>query len=109
MENELIPNPTDRILCVKIGKVKRDNIYEMARKYWVVNLEKASKATHVLAIIDGIVEAVYLPISWKMTEDVGHEGRCEFFGTEDKNSVYLGKSVKSFYGHSSNPVKYINM
>ena len=109
MENELIPNPTDRILCVKIGKVKRDNIYEMARKYWVVNLEKASRTTHVLAIIEGIVEAVYLPISWKMTEDVGHEGRCEFIGTEDRNSIYLGKSVKSFYGFSSNPVKYINM
>lgn len=109
MTEELIPKQLDRVLCVKVGKVRRENIYEMARKYWVVKLERASKATHVLAIIDGIVEAVYIPISWKMTEDVGHEGRCEFIGTEDKDSDYLGKSVKSFYGHSSNPVKYINM
>ena len=30
---ELIPNPEDRIICVKVGKVKRENLYEMTRKY----------------------------------------------------------------------------
>ena len=29
--NELIPNPHDRIVCVKVGKVKRESFYEMAR------------------------------------------------------------------------------
>ena len=29
---ELIPKETDRILCVKVGKVKRENLYEMTRK-----------------------------------------------------------------------------
>ena len=53
---ELIPKEGDRIICVKIGKVMRENLYEMTRKYWVMKLERASKATHVLAIIDGIVE-----------------------------------------------------
>ena len=28
----LIPNPEDRIMCVKVGKVKRENLYEMTRK-----------------------------------------------------------------------------
>jgi hypothetical protein len=59
--NELIPNPQDRIVCVKVGKVKRESFYEMARKYWVVKLERASKATHVLAIVNGIVDTVYIP------------------------------------------------
>lgn len=109
MGKGLIPKETDRILCVKVGKVKRENLYEMTRKYWVVKLERASKATHVLAVIDGVVEAVYLPLSWKLTEDNAHERRCEFIGKEDVKSEYIGKDVRGFYGHSANPVKYINM
>ena len=108
MEN-LKPNDNDRIVCVKVGKVKRENFYEMTRKYWKVKLEKASLATHVLAIVDGIVEAVYEPKEWKYTTDSKHEGRCEFTGVEITNSDYIGKSVKDFYGHSANPVKYINL
>ncbi len=44
---ELIPHPEDRIVCVKVGKVLRENFYEMALKYWVMKLERASKSTHV--------------------------------------------------------------
>ena len=106
---ELIPNPLDKILCVKVGKVKRESLYEMARKYWVVKLNRASKATHVLAIVNGIVEAVYIPKEWKYSEDEGRDGRCEFVGEEDTDSDYIGKSVVSFYGKSQNPVKYINL
>lgn len=29
----LLPKENDRLLCVKVGKVKRENLYEMARKY----------------------------------------------------------------------------
>lgn len=105
----LQPNDNDKIVCVKVGKVKRDNLYEMTRKYWVMRLERASKATHVLAIIDNIVEAVYIPQEWKYTDDAKYNGRCEFVGKEYTDSEYIGKSVKNFYRHSANPVKYINM
>ena len=108
-QKELIPNPEDRILCVKVGKVKRENLYEMTRKYWKVSLSRASKATHVLGVIDNIVTAVYIPFEWKLTEDPKHLGRCEFQGEEDEESIYIGKSVASFYGKSQNPVKYINL
>ena len=107
--DELVPNPKDRILCVKVGKVKRENLYEMTRKYWKVYITRARRATHVLAIVDGIVEAVYIPFDWKYTEEPKHIGRCEFQGTEDEQTNYIGKSVTSFYGRSQNPVKYINM
>ena len=107
--NELIPNPIDRILCVKIGKVKRENLYEMARKYWVVDIDRARKATRVLAIVGGVVEAVYIPESWKHTDNSEHLGRCEFTGAEETDSEYIGKSVSSYYGKSQNPVKYINL
>ena len=58
---ELNPNGIDKILCVKVGKYQRENFYEMARKYWKVSLSRVSKATHVLAVTDGIVKAVYIP------------------------------------------------
>lgn len=107
--NELIPNPQDRIICIKVGKIIRENFYEMARKYWIVNLERASKATHVLAIVNGIVHAVYIPEKWMHSKDSGYEGRCEFIGSEDPTSEFIGKSVVHFYGNSQNAVKYINM
>lgn len=109
MDNELIPNATDRIMCVKVGKYIRENLYEMARKYWKVDGQRASKANHVLAVVDGIVKEDYTPIDWKLTEDPEHLGRYEFLGIENEDSEYIGKSVVSFYGKSQNPVKYINM
>ena len=109
MNTEIQPKGTDRIVCVKVGKIKRENLYEMTRKYWAVNINRASKATHVLSIVDGIVEAVYIPKEWKYTQVPQYEGRCEFVGVEDVKSDYIGKSVSAFYGKSQNPVKYINM
>ena len=70
-------------------------------------LETAEKATHVLAIINGIVEAVYIPREWKYSEE--RIGRCEFIGYEEYDSDYIWKNVTRFYGKSQNPVKYINM
>lgn len=109
MNEVLIPNESDLILCVKVGKVKRENLYEMTRKYWIVNILRASKATHVFAIVNGIVEAVYIPSEWKLTDNPKYVGRYEFQGVEDEDSQYIGKNVVSFYGRSQNPVKYINM
>ena len=106
---ELIPRKEDRIVCVKVGKIKRENLYEMARKYWKVDINRARKATKVLAIVDGVVEAVYTLEAWKRTDDPQHIGRCEFTGVEDMDSTYIGKSVSSYYGRSQNPVKYINL
>lgn len=110
MKNEVLePNPLDRIMCVKVGFVKRENLYEMTRKYWKVTLSRASKSTHVLAIVNGVVKAVYIPQEWRYTEEPAYIGRCEFVGEEDEDSEYIGKSVQEFYGRSQNPVKYINM
>ena len=106
---DLIPKDTDRILCVKVGKVIRENLYEMTRKYWKLKIERASQATHVLAIVNSEVVAVYIPHEWKHTEDYGHIGRIEFTGVEETNSEYLGKSVKNIFGKYPGPTLYINM
>lgn len=102
----LIPKKDDRLFCVKIGKVQRENLYEMTRKYWKARLERAEKATHLLAINKGIVIAVYIPTAWRVVEE--HDNRIECDAIEDPHSEYIGKSVDSYYGFSANPVKYIN-
>ena len=109
MLTSLIPRHEDRLFCVKVGKVKRENLYEMTRKYWLARLERASLATHVLAVVNGIVEAVYIPSRWYHSEVKGKEHKIEFEGKEDRSSVYIGKDITSFYGKSQNPIKYINM
>ena len=109
IHQDLIPKDGDCIVCLKVGKVKRENLYEMTRKYWVMKLERASKATHVLAVIDGVVETVYIPERWYHSKVSGKEHKLEFEGKEDISSDYIGKSVKNYYGNSQNPVKYINM
>ncbi len=109
MNDDLIPNAGDRIICVKVGKVRRENFYEMARKYWRVDGIRATRSNHVLAIVDGVVKEDYTPSSWNLTDNPKYEGRWEFEGKPVENSVYIGKSVASYYGKSQNPVKYINM
>ena len=44
MATELIPKANDCILCVKVGKIRRENLYEMTRKYWKVSLTRALAA-----------------------------------------------------------------
>ena len=106
---DLQPTPSDRIICVKVGKIQRENLYEMARKYWKISIKRAAQATHVLAIVDGCVKAVYVPYKWYPTQCPHHFGRYEFEGEEDTQSEYIGKSVVHLYGRSQNPVKYINL
>lgn len=99
----------DKIICIKVGKVRRETLYEMTRKYWIVNLERASQATYVFAVIKGIVVMVYIPEYWKHSEDEGKERKCEFVGREDPCSKYIGMNVAHLYGKSQNAIKYINM
>ena len=106
---ELIPQDGDTIICLKVGKIDREDLYEMTRKYWKMSLQRASKANHVLAVVDGIVKEDYIPHAWKYTDNPKYEGRIEFVGNKCLNSPYVGKNVVSFYGKSQNPVKYINM
>ena len=77
--NVLIPRTNDCILCVKVGKVRRESLYEMTRKYWKVSLDRASRATHVLAVVDGIVKAVYVPKEWKLTDEWQKSESCEVY------------------------------
>lgn len=104
----LIPQANDRLICFKVGKVMRESLYEMTRKYWSVSYEKAKTMTHALAVVDGIVKSVFVPQKWFLSKDPGKEKKYEFIGYEVSNSPYIGKNVAPYYGKSQNPITYIN-
>lgn len=65
----------------------------MARKYWKVDGQRASRANHLLAVVDGIEKEDYTPVDWKLTEDPEHLEQYEFLGIENEDSENIGKSV----------------
>ena len=109
------PNPDDRIIFINICQTyqsgERGSIYEATRKYWRLNGKRAEKATHVLAVVRGIVLAVFKPKIWYITKDTRYKrtGRWEFEGEEVCDSPYIGKSMRNLLGPSQNPIQYFNM
>ena len=109
------PNPNDRIIFINICQTyktgERGSIYEATRKYWRLNGKRAEKATHVLAIVDGIVLAVFKPTKWYITDDTRYKraGRWEFEGEELYDTPYIGKSMRNLLKPSQNPIQYFNM
>ena len=109
------PNPKDRIIFINIRQTyksgERENLYEATRKYWRLNGKRAEKATHVLAIVNGIVLAVFKPRIWYVTDDTRYKrtGRWVFEGVEVPNSPYIGKSMRNLLAPSQNPIQYYNM
>ena len=109
------PTENDRLLCLNISKTsdnhERANDYERTRYYWRLDVNRARKAHYVLAVVHGIVKAVFKPDSWREAEDWnGPTVRYEFEGTEVTNSPFLGLSVSNHVNPKNrNPVFYINM
>ena len=109
------PNPDDRIIFINICRTyqsgERESLYEATRKYWRLNGKRAEKATLVLAVVKGIVLAVFKPKIWYKTKDTRYKrtGRWEFEGDEVYDSPYIGKSMRNLLGPSQNPIQYFNM
>ena len=66
---EMIPSPEHKLLFVKTHwKTVEDRggcIYEAARWSWGVKVERARRTDFVLAIIDGVCEAIFTNCVWK--------------------------------------------
>lgn len=109
------PTTADRLLCVNISKSFDNNkeapIYDLARHYWRLNVNRAEKAEYVLAIVHGIVKAVFKPLRWYMSETYKSETiRYEFDGIPEENSPFIGQCVWNIINPKSrNPVSYINL
>lgn len=101
----------DKIICININKTyvnnQRADIYDATRHYWRININRARRATHVLAIYRGIVRAVFKPKRWY--HSIEYKGRIEFEGVQDEKSKYLNRSIKNTVTCGQNPINYINL
>lgn len=104
----------DPIILININKMfKRnmsaDDIYEVTRKSWKVDLSKAKKVKYAIATYRGISRGVFEIMSWNSSSDV--EGRSEFTGKIAPEIIlekYNNKSVEKFLKKGSqNPIKYL--
>ena len=105
------PYPDDKLILININKTyvtgERGSIYEATRKYWRLNGGRAKLATHVLAVYQGVVRAVFKPTKWYPSEE--YPGRWEFDGIEMVGSSYLNKNTRNIVPGSQNPIAYYNL
>ena len=83
----------------------------IARHYWHLNVNRAEKAEYVLAVVHGIVKAVFKPIRWYKSEKyIGKSVRYEFEGVMVTDSPFIGLCVWNVVNKKArNPVAYINI
>ena len=92
----------DRLLAVSVTETikegKRGSIYECARKWWPVKLDKARKVDYVLAVNKSIVVGVFKPTQWIDSTNPSWPERYEFIGTEVHDSPYLNQYLRMYFG-----------
>lgn len=96
----------EKIICVSITKelAKRANIYDAARKYWLLGRTGFQDAEYVFAVNKGKVVGIFKDLKWYLTNNEAYKGRWEFEGVEITDSAYLHMPVR-MYG----PVRYFNI
>lgn len=109
--------PTDKVVLLNISRCynadekeedtyKRPNVYEMTRKYWKIDKDRAGLADYVCGVANGKIVSVYKDADWKYVDYRGSI-RCEFDGEEVPESYLMGLDV-SQYVRCQNPISYIN-
>jgi len=103
------------VLLININKqFKKDmsdkNIYEVTRKYWKINIDKAKEFEIICAVSQGIIREVFELNKWTKATSEEQKGRSYFTGhiASDKiRNKYIDKSVNKFWlPGSQNPIKY---
>ena len=114
----------DNIIMFKISNsykygMKPNEIYDITRSAWRVNINEAEQYQYALAIYDNVVLEVYEIVQWfkggRVTFNSVFEGewknekRYEFVGkiaSEEIRSRYRNRSVKNLYNNSSHEFRY---
>lgn len=116
----------DNVILININSlyyfwISEDELYEVTRKSWVLNPDRASKAEFVLANYHWIVREVYKIDKWLESIDFKNvsktgwknKNRYEFIWSIAPNIIrekYIYKSIKKYWKQwSQNPIKYINI
>lgn len=115
-------NGHDKLLLVSLnqsfdqakakGVYRRLDIYESARKYWLIGKNKPQEIDYVLGVYKGIVRCVIRVESYKwvnQAEDgtVFKKPRCCFEGQILYDSPYLNKDVSGYPFGSGGAIRYI--
>lgn len=116
-------NITDKIIFVNIknsyeallsndrgNTLFRANLYECTRKYWSVDDEKASAATHLLGCYRGKVIEVIRIQEFHVETTGEFADRKLFEGNEQPDSQYMGMDLHEIFDSLANfRVKYYNI
>lgn len=120
---------TDDVILIRINRsyrndLKPNELYDITRGLWVINIERAKKMKYAFAIYDGLVMEVYSIACWleagtsysccyestdKLDEKL--QKRYEFIGNIAPDNIrdkYINKNVSDlFKAGSQNPIMYI--
>jgi hypothetical protein len=114
-----------KVILITINRLYRGDmtsleLYEATRGIWVIG-KRRERADYAFAVYRGIVREVYRIDAWYPAVTLEYEtrdliqyagsGRWEFEGTvaEDVRDLYVGKSIRTYLGKSSqNPIRYVS-
>lgn len=112
--------PSDKVVLLNITKSYnadkdtppmfiREDVYEMTRKYWTVNLDIVRQAEYAIGVANGIVVSVFTNLKWDYIEcPYISSMRKAFTGRPVEESAYLGMDL-SKYMAMRNPFRYVNI
>lgn len=107
-----IENKAHKLLCININGTYHSSadIYEITRKSWVLNPNRANQADYVVAEYRGVIRAVF-KLDEKGWQRVRSEKNTEYFKGKSKARYYfegkevLDKEIQEMYLNKSLPKK----
>jgi len=108
------------LLLIKINRLYKlgmstQEVYEVVRWCWRLDIDRAQRAHYVLAVANGIVrgvfaEASFHPVTPEIARNTGDIGRVYFDAEVVGESPYLWRSTEEFgkRGQAS-PIRYLNI
>ena len=107
-----IENKAHKLLCININGTynSSSDIYEITRKSWVLNPNRANQADYVVAEYRGIIRAIF-KVDKKRWQRVESKENAEYFKGKSKARYYfegekvLDKEIQEMYLNKSLPKK----
>ena len=125
LDNENSVEITEPSMVIRISQAYREDmtpqeLYDVTRSAWKVNLDRANTIDYAFAVYKGEIKEVYKVAGWHeagttfvpVREDIIGSGRFEFVGTVAEDAIrdkYLNKSVKHMFKKGAViPTMYVN-
>lgn len=125
LDNENSVEITEPSMVIRISQAYREDVtpqelYDVTRSAWKVNLDRANTIDYAFAVYKGEIKEVYKVAGWHeagttfvpVREDIIGSGRFEFVGTVAEDAIrdkYLHKSVKHMFKKGAViPTMYVN-